>query len=272
MYTIGEFSRITSLPSKTLRHYHQWGILLPDYIDDESGYRYYRSESVERAFFISELRRLEFSIADIREILVSSSEDTDLLEYLQSRNREVKNLAVKYHRLEEDIETAITTIRRNQMKESYSLVIREKKIDDILFAGYRFTGRYDQVGKAFSAVWKNCGRFVSGKPMSLYYNAEYRENDADIEGGCQVREGCASKTLSNTDINVHRIEGGRAVTLIHAGRYEEIGTTYKRIYDYIKEKGYEACLPTREIYLKGPGIFFMGNPDKYKTEVQIFIK
>ncbi|MBN2435311.1 MAG: MerR family transcriptional regulator [Spirochaetes bacterium] len=272
MYSIGEFSRITRLTTKTLRHYHQWGILLPDHVDDDSGYRYYRPKSVERAFLISELRRLEFSIADIREILASSNKDCDLLEHLQSRSSEVKNLAVKYHRLEEELETAINTIRSNEMKESYSLAIKEKIIEDMLFAGYRYTGRYDQVGKAFSIIWKNCGRFVNGKAMTLYYDAEYKERDADIEGGCQVREGCALKKISDNNINVHKIEGGRAVTLIHSGRYEDIGTSYKLVFDYIRDRGYDVCLPTREIYLKGPGIFFKGNPDKYKTEIQIFLK
>ena len=272
MYSIGEFSRITRLPARTLRHYHQWGILLPDYVDEDNGYRYYRPESVERAFLISELRRLEFSIADIREILVSSSKDCDLLEYLQGRSSEVKNLAAKYHRLQEELETAIASIRSNEMKESFSLVIKEKEIEDILFAGYRLSGRYDQVGKAFSAVYKNCGRFVNGKAMTLHYDAEYKENDADIEGGCRVREGCSSMKISGKNINVHKIEGGKAVTLIHSGRYEDIGASYRLVFDYIKDKGYDVRLPTREIYLKGPGIFFKGNPDKYKTEIQIFLK
>jgi hypothetical protein len=30
--------------------------------------------------------------------------------------------------------------------------------------------------------------------------------------------------------------------------------------------------PTREIYLKGPGMIFKGNPENYLTEIQIMIE
>ena len=47
MFSIGEFSIISRLSVKALRYYHDEGILIPDYIDDETGYRYYRNASVE---------------------------------------------------------------------------------------------------------------------------------------------------------------------------------------------------------------------------------
>jgi effector-binding domain-containing protein len=31
------------------------------------------------------------------------------------------------------------------------------------------------------------------------------------------------------------------------------------------------CQPPREIYLKGPGMLFPGNPRKYLTEVQVIV-
>jgi effector-binding domain-containing protein len=43
------------------------------------------------------------------------------------------------------------------------------------------------------------------------------------------------------------------------------------VFDYLREKGYTATLPTREIYLKGPGMIFKGNPKKYLTEIQVVI-
>ena len=37
----------------------------------------------------------------------------------------------------------------------------------------------------------------------------------------------------------------------------------------IKTHGYDTRLPTREVYIKGPGMIFKGNPKKYLTEIQI---
>ena len=41
---------------------------------------------------------------------------------------------------------------------------------------------------------------------------------------------------------------------------------------HVAEKGYAATLPYREIYLKGPGMLFRGNPKNYLTEIQILVE
>lgn len=38
---IGEFSKLMQVTVKTLRHYEQIGLLVPDEVDQWSGYRYY---------------------------------------------------------------------------------------------------------------------------------------------------------------------------------------------------------------------------------------
>ena len=67
MFTIGEFSKISGLTVKTLRFYHDEGILVPRSIDDQTGYRYYGEDQVEAARAITFLRGLELSLADIRD-------------------------------------------------------------------------------------------------------------------------------------------------------------------------------------------------------------
>ena len=41
VFSIGEFSKITGLTVKTLRFYHEQGLLHPTHVDSETGYRYY---------------------------------------------------------------------------------------------------------------------------------------------------------------------------------------------------------------------------------------
>ncbi len=47
--TIGDFSQITHLSVKTLRHYHEAGLLEPADVDPQSGYRYYSTDQVPTA-------------------------------------------------------------------------------------------------------------------------------------------------------------------------------------------------------------------------------
>ncbi len=72
-------------------------------------------------------------------------------------------------------------------------------------------------------------------------------------------------------IDVRRLPGGRCVSLIHRGPYEELGRSYARILGYAQEHGYKVTLPTREVYIKGPGMIFRGNPKKYLTEIQLLV-
>ena len=44
--TIGDFSRASHLSVKTLRHYHEVGLLEPSQIDPDNGYRYYTADQI----------------------------------------------------------------------------------------------------------------------------------------------------------------------------------------------------------------------------------
>ena len=267
MFSIGEFSMITRLTIKTLRYYHDEGILIPDYIEEDSGYRYYRESSVDKANMISMLRSLEFSISDIKEIIENYSDDIEILEFLESRQDKIKTKIKKYKEINSSIEEMINTIRTTNMKVSENYFIEEKILDDIIFAGYRFKGKYSEIGKGFRAVSHAAGRYIAGKAMSLYYDKGYMEDGADIESGYPV-----SKSVKGEAVNCRVMQGGKAVTLIHKGRHENLGNSYEKIFKYINEHKYKTISPNREVYLKGPGIILKGNPEKYLTEIQILIQ
>ncbi|MGB5289779.1 MAG: MerR family transcriptional regulator, partial [Ignavibacteriaceae bacterium] len=68
-FSIGEFSKITSLSIKSLRLYHEKEILVPAEIDEFTGYRYYNEADCDRAKSIKILKDYEFSLSEIKEIL-----------------------------------------------------------------------------------------------------------------------------------------------------------------------------------------------------------
>src|SRR4029078_8379945 len=88
MFTIGEFSRITGLTVKTLRFYHEEGLLLPTSIDDQTGYRYYDASLVELARTIAFLKSLDFSLAEIKTLLKQANDGGDLTAALE-RQRQI---------------------------------------------------------------------------------------------------------------------------------------------------------------------------------------
>ncbi|WP_246201517.1 MerR family transcriptional regulator [Streptomyces alboniger] len=69
LLSIGVFAARARLSPKALRLYDRLGLLEPAYVDEVSGYRYYRVDQVERARTVALLRRLDMPLAGIAEMV-----------------------------------------------------------------------------------------------------------------------------------------------------------------------------------------------------------
>ncbi len=75
--TIGEFSTMTRLTRKALRHYHDLGLLEPVVVDPVNGYRYYSAGQVETARLIRRLRELDLPVPDVKSYLAADDQARD---------------------------------------------------------------------------------------------------------------------------------------------------------------------------------------------------
>jgi DNA-binding transcriptional MerR regulator len=266
-FSIGEFSRITALSIKTLRLYHEKGILVPAQVDRFSGYRYYDDTNHEVAQIIKILKSYDFSLAEIKAILSECSEEQDIVDYLRMKLTEIQAKADRYVEISQSIELIIQAQRESNMHSEHTFDIEEKVIDTVLVAEHRMKGKYRDVGQGLGLLAKKLGRHINGKPLTLYYDGEYKEEDADFEPCFPIRKG-----IDREGISVRELKGGKAISLIHKGPYTEIGNAYKKIFGYLTQKELKTLLPFREVYLKGPGMIFKGNPKNYLTEIQMLIE
>ncbi|MFQ7173046.1 MAG: MerR family transcriptional regulator [Thomasclavelia ramosa] len=69
MLSIGEFSKICQVSTKTLRYYAEIGLILPDEINLENGYRYYSIDQLETMLFINRLKSYNFSLEKLKKFL-----------------------------------------------------------------------------------------------------------------------------------------------------------------------------------------------------------
>jgi DNA-binding transcriptional MerR regulator len=268
MFSIGEFSRITGITVKALRHYHEEGLLAPSWIDEQTGYRYYDEDKIETARLIAFLRTLEFPLADIREFLAQGEDEETLIQAMQRHRQTLNQRIQNFKKTLRSVEQFINERQANIMTQRQQTV-EEKTLAPMLIAGVRLRGRYSDCGKGFSRIGRALGRYISGKPMMLHYDEEYHEDDADFEACMPVRRPQAE---SADGIDLREIPGGRCATLLHKGPYDQIGSAYATILKYVKTKNYRIVMPTREVYLKGPGMIFKGNPKNYLTEIQILVE
>jgi len=265
MFTIGQFSRITGLTVKTIRLYHEKSLLHPAWVDEDTGYRYFDQADVERARVIRSLRDLDFPLAEIRELLGEESPESGALALLERQRARIRERQASLTRIAASLDTVIAREREAfAMVERDTFEVEEKELAPVQVAGLRWTGSYSDTDKALPRVCRRFGRYTRGKPINLYYDADFKEGDADVESCVPVVDAPATDGYS-----IHTLPGVRCVSLIHKGPYEEIGRTWARALAYVQEKEWTPILPYREVYLKGPGMIFRGNPRNYLTEIQI---
>jgi effector-binding domain-containing protein len=191
-----------------------------------------------------------------------------VLAFLQNQRKIIQARIDRLGSVARSLEEIIQTERENrEMSTNSSFEVGEKQLDELEVATLRWKGRYADTGKAFSRLGKFAGRHIRGKPLNLYYDSEYKEDDADIESCIPV-----SNVRSSGALSVRRLPPGNCVYVVHKGPYEQIGRAYARVMEYIQKKNYTALSPSREVYLKGPGMIFRGNPKNYLTEIQIPIE
>jgi effector-binding domain-containing protein len=209
---------------------------------------------------------MDFGLEEISEIL-KGADDADVVRFFEEKRQEIELRVRRQREIIKNLDLIISREREAIMALKNAFEIEEKELDTLLIAGIRFKGKYDECGEKFAKIAKAMGRYLAGKAFNLYYDSEYKEEGADIESCFPIRKG-----KSVGEIRVRELPGGTSVSLIHKGPYETLNRSYEKIMEYIKEKGYRIKLPTREVYIKGPGMIFKGKPENYLTEIQILVE
>lgn len=80
LITIGELSELYSVSKRSLRIYHDMGLLVPEYVDHQTGYRYYTPRQFPQLESILQMRALGLSLNNI--LVILKQRDLDVCEAL----------------------------------------------------------------------------------------------------------------------------------------------------------------------------------------------
>lgn len=265
MYSIGEFSKITSITIKALRHYHEKGLLIPSSVDANTRYRYYSQREVEKARVLITLKSFKFSLEEIEALLNGVNDDADIIQVLKIKrsqiNADINSL--------KNVASALNSIIDKELEANKvtntSSNIHIKTIPELLVVSIRWQGSHSDTGTAMGKIYQAGGRHSIGPALNLCYDGEYRDV-ADIESCLPI------KKVVKSGLGCRKLPAEKCVSYLHKGSYENIGESYQRVFDYIKNNELTMKLPTREVYIKGPGMIFKGNSKNYLTELLIPIE
>lgn len=89
---IGEVAAFFDISVKAVRIYEKKGILVPAFVDPESGYRYYTANQLHQLGALLELKALGFSLDEIKEVMVGESSKEALYKAMQQKMHNWENL------------------------------------------------------------------------------------------------------------------------------------------------------------------------------------
>ena len=107
LYRIGEFSKLTGIPIRTLRYYDSIDLFKPSEVDLFTSYRYYKEEQVKDLELINELKEVGFTLEEIRDNWNNFSEELflkrkeKLLEEIKLRNEAIKKADILRSKLKD---------------------------------------------------------------------------------------------------------------------------------------------------------------------------
>lgn len=198
---------------------------------------------------------------DIDTIMLICKDEEDLTYIFEEKSEMIKNKILEQQALLEKLNKykQLDKIKDNTL--TYKVEI--SYMPPVKVASLRYKGRYSDVGKYIKTIYKEIKGNAKGIPFCIYYDGEYSEI-ANIEVCIPIK-----KMINSNIVNIKEIPEIEGIKTIHYGSYSEIKNAYKAVFDYQSKNKLNCPSHSREIYLKGPGMIFRGNLDKYITEIII---
>lgn len=177
---IGDFARRSRLSRKALRLYDSLGLLSPSDVDQFSGYRYYRTDQLDRARRIAIMRGIGMSLARIGAVL-----DLDPAEVAGEVAAEWARMDAEHEGRRGLVRFLLTTLTGGTT-DMYDVKIREVPAQRVLavsvntladaLPGHIETSM-DRLFKHLAAT----GATVSGAPLVIYHGDVSTDSDGPIE-------------------------------------------------------------------------------------------
>jgi effector-binding domain-containing protein len=268
LFRIGEFSRLSHVTVKTIRHYDKIGLLKPARVDSFTNYRYYSANQLPRLNRILALKDLGLSLEQIKMLLNEDLPAAQIRGMLRLKQLEIQETLDKEQIRLDRVEQMLRQIEKEEKMPNQEVTIKPINAQQVI--SYRDTvPTYSDSGNLFNEVFAILGKYQvqpAGPPVGIYYDHEYQEQDVDVEIAIPV----STNSEIADDVPIRELPPEKEVACIfHQGGYDTIGASYGNLMRWIEENGYEIVGAVREVYLRGPE---SGEQDNYLTEIQLPVK
>lgn len=265
MYRIGIFSKLAKVTVKALRYYDEVGLLKPDFVDDETGYRMYSTAQLLPLQRIAALRQAGLSIEEVSAIL-SGQDGTDLFQKRHTElRRELSEAQGRLNRLE-------SILNQEDIFMKYQATIRDIPGYTVFYKEgmvptYADLGTFiPQAEAECTSANPNLKRIEPAYCFVSYVDKQYKERDVGL-----VYTQAVEKAGKETDtIKFKTIPAVQAVCVYHKGSPSALGDAYAFAMNWLEQNGYQVVDEARECYIDG--MWNKDDPADWLTELQFPVK
>lgn len=270
MYSIGEASKICKVSTKTLRFYDKIGAVKPDYVSDETGYRYYSDETLLKIPVIKYYKQMGFKLEEMISILNGES--------YQVMEDNFRKKLLELTRIEKQIHKSYTSVndwyemieeaKAVSMQSIHTVSVKYQPTREYAYLDQEFN--YDYRDALINIAWTdylssmNCS--ITGPVMIEYHSFK------DKMGGTCRKARIMQQVIGECDrrTNILIAEGQIVASIYHVGGYDTIAESYQKILDYTEKHGFICGEQSVERYVLD--YWTSELKDEFVTEIMIPIQ
>ena len=255
--SIGEFATLTQLSIRTLRRYHDAGLLVPATVDRSTGYRYYDARQIPSAQVVHRLRELDVPLAEVKAILAADDPA-----------RRADLIASHLQRLEDRLDrtrSAVASLRHLLRPDLGQFQVELRAVPEVTVAAVHdvvdrehITAWYDSAMAALDAAYPESDR--TGPPGGRYDNELFTQG----RGGVTVFRPVRAPHSSGL-VQVTRLPAAELAVTMHEGSHDDIEVTYGRLGAWVVDHALAVAGPIHETYVVGPRD--SEQPADWRTEI-----
>jgi DNA-binding transcriptional MerR regulator len=255
--TIGEFAQLTHLSVRTLRRYHESGLLEPASVDPVSGYRYYAGDQIPAAQVIHRLRELDVPLADVAKILATedAAERADLV-------------GGHLRRLEAELErtrAAVISLRHLLHPGDGRPPVELRSVAARTVAGIEDVIDQEDMLSWYDEAMAELDAAVDGLPPLGPPGGHYA-NDLFTHGrGTVLVYRPVADPPGRGRVRPVDLPPAELAVVVHPGPHDDIDVTYGRLGAWVVEHALAVDGPVHETYLAGP--HDDPDPAAWRTEI-----
>ena len=252
LLTIGEISKLTNLPIRTLHYYDRIGLFKPAYVDGKTNYRYYTESQIHTIDLIKSLKYIGTSLADIKDAQLMTPEQ--LLEFLMKQEQVVEE---KLRQMQEVQYTLMKTKRLLEeqinipvLQEVYEMEVSRQRLLAIKSTDATVPEVSDKYFSSLTEIVEREGSVMNTRYGGIYPLKPYNKV-GDIRYQYLFTPLLTDRFIDNlnSDVEVHTMPSGQYACIAFYFDLQTYLIEYERLQSYLEDRRLMPQSPVYEVFM-----------------------